>query len=272
MSFASNVTSAFTRVATEFRSIRTLITGSSTGDLSGLTTTTKASVLAAINELNAKPSGGATALTGLSDVTVGAYTAGRVLRANGTKFVDVDPTVYFEVAGAAAAAQTAAQNYASGLFASNDAMLYKGAINASANPNYPAADAGHAYKISAAGKIGGAAGVVVEVGDLIICTLDNSVAGTQAAVGANWDVIQTNIDGAVTGPAAATGDDFAQFNGVTGKIIKGGVSLDTDTALTANSTTRVPSQSAVKGYTYSQAQIGDPTTDFVTQFTTALNA
>jgi hypothetical protein len=82
--------------------------------------------------------------------------------------------------------------------ASNDAMLYKGAIDASSNPNYPAGDAGDTYRISVAGKIGGASGPNVEVGDMIILHVDGSAAGTQAAVGANWDIIQTNIDGAVT--------------------------------------------------------------------------
>lgn len=82
--------------------------------------------------------------------------------------------------------------------ASNDAMLYKGAIDASSNPNYPAADAGHTYRISVAGKIGGASGPNVEVGDMIISHVDSSASGTHATVGANWDIIQANIDGAVT--------------------------------------------------------------------------
>lgn len=82
--------------------------------------------------------------------------------------------------------------------ASNDAMLYKGAIDASSNPNYPAGDAGDTYRISVAGKIGGASGPNVEVGDIIILHVDGSSAGDHATVGANWDIIQTNIDGAVT--------------------------------------------------------------------------
>lgn len=82
--------------------------------------------------------------------------------------------------------------------ATADALEYKGAIDASANPNYPAADAGATYRISVAGKIGGASGPNVEVGDLLICHVDGSSSGTQAGVGANWDIIQTNIDGAVT--------------------------------------------------------------------------
>ena len=67
MSLASNIQSAFTRVATEFKSIRTLISGSGTGTVSGLTTTAT-NLVSAINEVNAKPSGGATNLDGLSDV------------------------------------------------------------------------------------------------------------------------------------------------------------------------------------------------------------
>lgn len=82
--------------------------------------------------------------------------------------------------------------------ASNDAMLYKGAIDASTNPNYPAGNAGDTYRISVAGKIGGASGPNVEVGDLIILHVDGSASGNHATVGANWDIIQTNIDGAVT--------------------------------------------------------------------------
>lgn len=43
-------------VATDYKQLRTWITGSSSGDLTGLTTTTKTSLVAAVNEVNAKPS------------------------------------------------------------------------------------------------------------------------------------------------------------------------------------------------------------------------
>lgn len=79
-----------------------------------------------------------------------------------------------------------------------DALTYRGAIDASGNPNYPAADAGHTYKISVAGKIGGASGATVQVGDAAICTADGTAAGTQAAVGASWTIIQSNLDVATT--------------------------------------------------------------------------
>jgi len=55
--------------------------------------------------------------------------------------------------------------------------------------------------------------------------------------------------GDVAGPGSAVANDFVQFNGTTGKIIKdGGLALDTDTALAANSDAKVPSQKAVKAY------------------------
>ena len=74
-----------------------------------------------------------------------------------------------------------------------DAFQYKGVIDASTNPNYPAGSAGHAYKISVAGKVGGASGKTVEAGDLIICNHDSSAAGDEAAVGANWDIFAANV-------------------------------------------------------------------------------
>jgi len=102
----------------------------------------------------------------------------------------------------------------------NDAMVYKGAIACAANPNYPAADAGHTYRVSTAGKIGGASGPNVEVGDMIICILDGSASGTHATVGANWSIIQNNLDGTVIGPTSAVADRIASFDGTSGKLIK----------------------------------------------------
>jgi len=106
---------------------------------------------------------------------------------------------------------------------SADAMTYKGAIDASTNPPYPAADAGDTYKVGTAGKIGGASGVNVEAGDMLICTTDGSPAGTHATVGSNWNIIQTNLDGAVIGPPSVSADDnIAIFDGTSGKLIKDG--------------------------------------------------
>lgn len=117
--------------------------------------------------------------------------------------------------------QAAVKTYVDQSFAANDAMVFKGTINASANPNYPAADAGHTYKVSVAGKIGGAAGPNVEIGDMLICTVDATAAGTHAAVGANWTITQSNIDGAVIGPATGvTNLNPAIWDGASGRLLK----------------------------------------------------
>jgi len=127
--------------------------------------------------------------------------------------------------------------YADSLFASNDALLYKGAINASTNPNYPAADAGHTYRITVAGKLGGASGVNVEVGDLATCFVDSSAAGNQATVGANWNITQNNLDGAVIGPASSVAGRIATFSGTSGKIIQdSGYTIDQSLATTSSPT------------------------------------
>jgi hypothetical protein len=74
---------------------------------------------------------------------------------------------------------------------------WKGTTDCSANPNYPAASKGDAYTVSVAGKIGGAAGSTVDVGDVYIATADNA-GGTQAAVGASWDILEHNLVSALS--------------------------------------------------------------------------
>jgi hypothetical protein len=89
--------------------------------------------------------------------------------------------------------EKAIKTYVDARAGSIDAMIYKGTINASTQPNYPAADAGHFYIISAAGKVGGSSGTVVEAGDAIICNTDATTTGNEAAKGEYWEVMQTNI-------------------------------------------------------------------------------
>jgi hypothetical protein len=73
---------------------------------------------------------------------------------------------------------------------------FKGATDASTNPNYPSALKGDTYVISVAGKVGGASGTSVEVGDMIVATADNA-GGTQASVGTSWRVLEHNLVGAM---------------------------------------------------------------------------
>lgn len=100
--------------------------------------------------------------------------------------------------------QAAVKAYADQIVAATDAMVFKGIVDCSTNPNYPAADRGWTYRVSIAGKIGGVSGVSVESGDILICMTDGTTSGNQAAVGSSWCVLQANIDGAVTLTGAQT--------------------------------------------------------------------
>jgi hypothetical protein len=141
-----------------------------------------------------------------------------------TRDTDVNLTANSDTA---IATQKAVKTYVDGIVTggASDVMIFKGVIDCSANPNYPAASAGNLYKVSVAGKIGGASGPNVEAGDTIYCITDGSAAGDHATVGANWVIAQVNIDGAVVGPASATDNAFVQFNGTTGKLVKNGVAF-----------------------------------------------
>ncbi len=125
--------------------------------------------------------------------------------------------------------QNAVKVYADNLLGNANALVYKGTIDCSTNPDYPAADAGYMYIASVAGKIGGVSGTDVEVGDMIICNTDGTVSGNQATVGQYWNVIQKNIVGAVTGPASSVNNTVAVFDGTTGKVIKQGIITDNGT-------------------------------------------
>ncbi len=95
---------------------------------------------------------------------------------------------------------------------------FKGVIDASGDPNYPAALVGDTYKISVAGKIGGVAGVPVAVGDTVYCSVNNA-GGDQAAVGADFVILEGETQGEVIGPSSAVNTDIAIFDGTSGQLI-----------------------------------------------------
>jgi hypothetical protein len=358
-----------TAIGTDIKQLRTWITGSSSGDLTGLATTDKTSIVNALNEVRAgavAPSAASETVSGIAELAtqtetntgtddarivtplklqtrMAAYAQpldsdltaiaalsttsyGRALLALAvqTAFLALHPTVAETVASIIELAtqtevntgtddvravtplkfqtrlaayalpasyldtdvtlaansdvkvpsQKAAKAYIDGIIAAANAAVYKGVIDASANPNYPAADAGWMYRISVAGKIGGASGTNVEVGDMILCLTDGTSVGTQAAVGANWDIIQANIDGAVVGPSSSTAADIATFSGTTGKIVQdSGVQVSTDGTLATNNNTKVPTEGAIRTYLaatyYTQTQLGNPDTDLAALYTTA---
>ncbi len=60
-------------------------------------------------------------------------------------------------------------------------------------------------------------------------------------------------DGDVVGPASSTDSDIARFDGTDGKLLKSGLSLDTDVNLAADSDSKVASQKATKAFVLANA-------------------
>lgn len=80
MSLQTRLGDFITAVGTDYKQLRTWITGSNAGTLLGLTTTDKTSLVAAVNEVNAKPSGGTSAaasetVAGISQIATQAETS-----------------------------------------------------------------------------------------------------------------------------------------------------------------------------------------------------
>lgn len=86
-----------------------------------------------------------------------------------------------------------------------------GNMDCSANPNYPAAVKGDLYFVTVAGKIGGASGTSVLVGDFFYATAD-SAGGTQAAVGSSWAVVPL---GSLGQAILASANVFTAINTIT---------------------------------------------------------
>lgn len=97
----------------------------------------------------------------------------------------------------------------------------KGSLDASSNPNYPAASKGDVYLITVAGKVGGGSGKSVDVGDAVIASADNA-GGAEASVGTSWFVLEHNLAGVAllaspaftgtpTAPTPSFGDDSTKL-------------------------------------------------------------
>lgn len=103
--------------------------------------------------------------------------------------------------------------------AATDAMIFKGTIGTgTGNVALPTNGykTGWTYKVATAGTY---AGIVCEIGDMVIALKDGPASGT-SVINADWTVVQANIDGAVTGPSSSTDAHIAVFNGTTGTVIK----------------------------------------------------
>lgn len=100
---------------------------------------------------------------------------------------------------------------------------FKGSTDASGNPNYAAAAKGDAYIISVAGKIGGASGKSVDIGDAVVASADNA-GGTEASVGTSWFVLEHNLVGAVISGGALGTPSSGNLSNCTSLPISTGIS------------------------------------------------
>lgn len=118
------------------------------------------------------------------------------LSAANLKAMEDGLVAYFE---SVAVSKVEVQGLVEEALATLNAQRFRGYKDCSANPKFPAANAGDTYIVSVAGKIGGAAGYVVGVGDCLICTTDGAAEGTKGEVGAKWDIVdsQATVEGAV---------------------------------------------------------------------------
>jgi hypothetical protein len=97
----------------------------------------------------------------------------------------------------------------------------KGSTDCSANPNYPAGVVGDTYYVTVAGKIGGASGKSVDVGDVYVASANNA-GGAEASVGTSWFVMEHNLTG-----VALTSGTLAQFAATTSAQLAGVISDET---------------------------------------------
>jgi hypothetical protein len=119
------------------------------------------------------------------------------------------------------------KTYVDGLFAANDAMIYKGTIGTGGTITIATFNAlttynaGWTYRVIEAGTI---RGKVCEIGDLVTVIVDRTGSGN---LDSDFTVVQNNLDGAVIGPSSTTDGHVALFDGATGKLIKSGGALGT---------------------------------------------
>ena len=133
--------------------------------------------------------------------------------------------------------EAATKQYVDNAFAVNDAMLFKGVVNA--NGNLPATHKqGWTYRVATAGTY---AGKKCEVGDIIICVTDGTVANND-----DWAVIQNNVDGAVyRGTNAFADTDIIIADSTNGKVKSSGKTITTTAPSSSSADTTVPTSKAV---------------------------
>lgn len=137
-----------------------------------------------------------------------------------------------------------AKDYADSILGSNNAMLYKGAVEAgttSPGTFTPSADVGHTYVVTFGtgtytDSVGYINGEPVEIGDLLICKESTPAAtsSTWSQVKNKWTFVQTNTTGVVSGPSRSVVGQVAIFDSTTGKLITGLTNGNVGQVLTIN--------------------------------------
>ena len=161
---------------------------------------------------------GGTGATSLANITVGKATA--------------------DASGNTITTTYATKTELNGLIAASDAMVYKGTLDGSStSPGTftPAANCGDTYKVAVAGYINGQR---VEIGDMLICTADSTVAATSSnyeTVQGTWTIIQTNLDGALfMGTSTLTDGYLLAAQGTSGQVKSVQVTTGTVNSLSTN--------------------------------------
>lgn len=299
-SLTTNILNVVNRVSTEIRSLRAMMTGSSTGDLTSLATTNKSSLVAAINE--AASAGGAATLDELGDVAIANPAGGHILRHNGTAFVNGPGTDFYDPAGAAAVAEANAKA------ASQPVDPDLTAIAGISTQAFGRALLALVDQAALTAQIAAASDTVS--GRVELATPQEAIDGVDAARAVTPAGVSAAINALVSGApgllntldelAQALGDDpnFATTisNQLAGKqpldpdlTAIAGLASATDkmpyatgpnawalTTLSAFARTLLDDANAADARTtlsvYSQSDIGDVNTDFVAAFNTALTA
>lgn len=138
-------------------------------------------------------------------------------------------------------------------------LVFRGSIDCSANPNYPAASQGDFYVVSVAGKIGGASGISVTAGDNAYAIADNA-GGTQAAVGADWTVV------AASGSYATAGanSNITSLSGLTTPLSIGqGGTGHTNSAAAFNALSPLTTKGDLLSYSTANARLAVGTDGYV---------
>lgn len=84
------------------------------------------------------------------------------------------------------------KSYVEGLVSSGINLVDN--IDCSTNPDYPAGDKGDAWNVTNSGRIGGDAGEIVNVGDLIVVVATTTVGGIEATNGVDFIIMESNRD------------------------------------------------------------------------------